>query len=228
MTEASLFLNPEMMNAPFHPLIDSLELSTAEITDGQKRNSASDRGLGLRIPGIVKRLIPLDNNTFWEYWWCVPGSRLLSEDVELLRKDFARVEKILTKLVWLWGGRFIGAETSSEVNSWQQLWELVSENKLNPDVVDIDFLPLTIKANEVEGNIAVAPAHCHIEFFQLEAVAGGYKLQEPKKACGCQIWTRSPFIKQLDTGEATIRYDLNISQPLDMTSPPWQSLLGID
>ncbi len=226
--EASLFISSKLMMAPFHPLIDSSELSMPLVANGQESDSASAQELGLRIPGIVKRLIPLDNNTFWEYWWCVPGMVLLPEDVELLRKDFARVEKILTKLIWLWGGRFIGAEASCEVNSWQQVWELVSENKLNPEVVDIDFLPLTIKANEVEGNIAVAPAHWHIEFFQLEAVAGGYKLQEPKKACGCQIWTRSPFIKQLATGEATICYDLNISQPLDMTSPPWQSLLGIN
>ena len=214
MKEASLFISSEMMNAPEHPLADSLELSATEITDREKRD---------RFPGIVKRIIPLDHTTSWAYWWCVPGKLLLKEDVALLQSDFARVASILTKLIWLWGGRFISAEISSDVTSWEQVLELVCESKLNPDVLDIDFFPLTVKANEAQGDIAVEPAHWHIEFFQLEATVGGYKLQEPKRACGCQIWTGQPFLKSLDTGEATIRYDLGIAQPLDMTNPPWQA-----
>lgn len=220
MNEASLFISSEMRNAPEHPSAASLELSAIEMSAEQK----SDRN----FPSIVKRIIPIDNTTSWEYWWCVPGRVLRSEDVALLRSDFTRVEKILTKLVWLWGGRFIGAETSHEVSDWQQILGLVRENKLNLDAIDIDFLPLAVKMNEVDGSIAVEPAHWHIEFFQLEATDSGYKLQEPKKACGFQIWTGKPFVKQIDTGETTIRYDLNISQPLDMTSPPWQGLLSIN
>ena len=210
MNEASLFISSNMMNAPEHPLADNLELSIVGEVEG------------LRLPGIVKRIIPIENTTFWEYWWCVPGQLLLPEDVALLQSDFPRVESILTKLVWLWGGRFIGDETSREVSNWAQVLELGRENKLNLDVMDIDFFPLTVKNNETAGSIAVEPAHWHIEFFQLEPTDGGYKLQEPKKACGCQIWTGKPFVKQLDTEEALIRYELNISQPLDMTSPPWK------
>ncbi len=220
MNEASLFISSEMMDAPEYPLAASLELSVTEMSDGQKGDRA--------FPSIVKRIIPIDNTTSWEYWWCVPGRVLRSEEMALLRSDFARVEKMLTKLVWLWGGRFIGAEASSEVSDWQQILGLVRENTLNLDAIDIDFLPLAVQVNEAEGSIAVEPAHWHIEFFQLEVTDGGYKLQEPKKACGFQIWTGKPFIKQLDTGEATIRYDLNISQPLDMTSPPWRGFLGIN
>ncbi len=219
MNEASLFISSELMTAPEHPLIEGLELSMPLVADGQKSDS---------IPGIVKRIIPLDHTTSWTYWWCVPGQLLLPEDVALLQSDFTRVESILTKLVWLWGGRFIGAETSSDVSNWQQVLKLVSEIKLKPDVLDVDFFPLTVKANEAQATIAVEPAHWHIEFFQLEATEGGYRLQEPKKACGCQIWTGKPYIKQLYTGEATIRYDLGIAQPSDMTSPPWQALSSID
>ncbi len=220
MNEESLFIRSEIGNAPFHPL--------SEITDEQKGDSASAPGYGLRISGIVKRIIPIDHTTSWSYWWCVPGRLLLLEDVELLQSDYARVESILTKLVWLWGGRFISAETNRDVLNWQQVLELVREHKLSPDVIDIDFFPLAVQANELEGHVAVTPAHWHIEFFQLEATAGGYKLQEPKKACGCQIWTGKPFIKQLDTGESTIRYDLSIAQPSDMTIPAWQALSGIN
>ena len=203
MNEASLFISSDMMNAPFHPLADNLELSITGV-EGQKCDY---------IPGIVKRIIPIDNTTSWEYWWCIPGQLLLPEDVTLLQSDYERIESILTKLVWLWGGRFIGDETSSEVNNWSQVLELVRENKINPDVIDIDFFPLTVKTNEAQGNIGVEPAHWHIEFFQLEATDGGYNLQEPKKACGCQIWTGKPFVKQLDTEEAMISYDLGIAQP---------------
>ncbi|PSB33063.1 hypothetical protein [Chlorogloea sp. CCALA 695] len=224
MNEASLFISSDMMNAPEHPLADNLELSMAGDVKGEKRDSAP--GNGLRIPGIVKRIIPIDNTTSWEYWWCIPGQLLLPEDVALLQSDYNRVESILTKLVWLWGGRFIGDETSREVNNWSQVLELGRESKINPDVIDIDFFPLTVKTNEAQGNIGVEPAYWHIEFFQLEATDGGYNLQEPKKACGCQIWTGKPFVKQLDTEEAMISYDLGIAQPSAMTSPPWQTLLS--
>ncbi len=227
MEEASLFISLEMMNAPEHPLANSLELLETKIADGEYDN-ASAPGYGLRISGMVKRIIPLDNTTSWSYWWCIPGKLLLPEDVALLQSDFTRVESILIKLLWLWGGRFISTETSRDVTSWQQLLELVRESKLKPDVLDIDFFPLTVKVDEVQGNIAVEPAHWHIEFFQLEANDGGYRLQEPKKVCGCQVWTGKPFSKQLDTEEATIRYDLAIAQPSDMTSPPWQALLSIN
>ena len=216
MNGASLFISSDTMYAPEHPLADNLELSIVGV-EGQTCDY---------IPGIVKRIIPIDHTTSWEYWWCIPGQLLLPEDVALLQSDYNRVESILTKLVWLWGGHFIGAETSSEVNNWSQVLELVRESKINPDVLDIDFFPLTVKTNEAQGNIAVEPAHWHIEFFQLEATDGGYKLQEPKKACGCQIWTGKPFVKQLDTEEAMISYDLGIAQPSAMTTPPWQTLLS--
>ncbi len=220
MNEANLFIPPEIRNAPEHPL--------ADIADEQQGDSASAQGLGLRISGIVKRIVPIDHTTSWAYWWCVPGRLLLPEDVTLLQTDYARVESILAKLVWLWGGHFIGAETSKDVLNWQQVLELARENQLSPDVIDIDFFPLTVQTNELQGNVAVTPAHWHIEFFQLEVTPGGYKLQEPKKVCGCQIWTGKPFIKQLDTGEATVRYDLSIAQPADMTIPPWQALSGVN
>ncbi len=216
MDESSLLIPLNVMDAPEYFLADSLKLS---VIKEQQSN---------RLPGIVKRIIPIDNSTSWSYWWCVPGQLLLPEDVALLQSDYNRVESILTKLVWLWGGRFINEETNCDVSNWQQVLELVRESKLNLDVMDIDFFPLTVKADQAQGNIGVEPAHWHIEFFQLEITEGGYKLQEPKKACGCQIWTGKPFVKQLDTAEATIRYDLGIGQPSDMTSPPWQALYSID
>ena len=111
MNETSLFISSDMMNAPEHPLADNLELSIVGV-EGQQCDY---------IPGIVKRIIPIDNTTFWEYWWCIPGRLLLPEDVALLQSDFPRVESILTKLVWLWGGRFIGDETSRDVSNWQQV-----------------------------------------------------------------------------------------------------------
>ncbi len=240
MDDANLFMSLEMMIAPPHPLEHNLELalpdnqhsSLVEIAEIQKRD---------RIPGIVKRIIPWDTSTSWEYWWCVPGRVLLPEDVELLQSDFSRVESILAKLVWLWGGHCINAETKqgSElklVYDWQQVLKFVGNTKLQLDVLDIDFLPLTVK--EDNGNfagdseqskyVAVEPPHWHIEFFQLEDVGGAYQLQQHENLCSCQIWTGKPFLRHLDTAEATIRYDLWISTPLDMTSPPWRSLVTTD
>lgn len=231
MLNLDLFFSEEITNAAEHPLTKNLELplpdseaSLAEIWATQQRD---------RIPGVVKRIIPLDGTRFWEYWWCVPNRLLLPEDVRLLQSDRPRVEAILAKLVWLWGGRCFG-ETSRErdqepIYDWQQILSFVQQQNLRLDVLDIDFLPMAIKlASTAPDHVAVEPAHWHIEFFQLQTVQDGFKLQEPKKVCSCQIWTSKPFIKHLETGEATTRYDLWVSHPLDLTNPPWQLSLPDD
>jgi hypothetical protein len=229
MGDANSFMPLEMMIAPQHPLADNLELplsdiqhsSLAEIAAIQKRD---------RIPGIVKRIIPWDTTTSWEYWWCVPDRVLLPEDVELLQSDLPRVAGILAKLVWLWGGQCIDANTKQGaelklVHDWQEILKFVQNTNLKPDIFDIDFLPLTVKEySEQPQHIAVEPPHWHIEFFQLQAIDGVYQLQQHENLCSCQVWTGKPFLRHLDTAKATIRYDMWISQPLDMTSPPWRSL----
>lgn len=233
MLNLDLFFSEEITNAADHPLAKNLELSLpdsqeaslAEIWATQQRD---------RIPGVVKRIIPTDGTNFWEYWWCVPDRLLLPEDVQLLQSDRPRVEAILSKLVWVWGGRCLGNETSREqdkklIYDWQQVLTFVQQQNLQLDVLDIDFLPMAIRLDpSASDHVAVEPAHWHIEFFQLQPIQDGFKLQEPKNVCSCQIWTSKPFIKHLKTGEATTRYDLWVSQPLDLTSPPWQLSPGAD
>lgn len=100
-------------------------------------------------------------------------------------------------------------------------------------LLDIDYLPTAIKRynplcisaedyNNI-SQIAVEPAHWHIEFFQLTRTTGGFEIQQPKTICSCQIWTGKPFLKHLQTGKISTRYDLWVSTPLDITQPPWQS-----
>ena len=235
MLNLDQFIPKEMISPPDHPLAKNFErllpnhqqASIAEIQDRQRRYA---------IPGIVKRIIPLDDNTAWEYWWCVPGRLLLPEDIELLQSDRSRVEAILSKLIWLWGGCCFGENTSrtqeqKPVYNWQQVISFVHQQGLKPDLLDIDFFPRTVKldnrhsdANAATLNcVAVEPDYWHIEFFQLQPTNGGFELKEPKKVCSCQIWTAKPYLKHLETGEATIRYDLWVSQPLNLTNPPWQS-----
>ena len=236
MQELNLFISEEMMKAPEHPLAKNLELplpnsqqfSKIEIRAMQQRD---------RIPGVVKRIIPFDTTMYWEYWWCVPGRVLLPEDVELLQRDRPRVEAIVSKLIWLWGGLCFGQDTRRDhscepVYDWQQVIAFAHEKEIKPDVFDIDFLPLTIKTDNRDSNskldtacpshVAVEPNHWHIEFFQLHPTDSGFELQEDKNVCSCQIWTAKPFIKHLTTGETTTRYDLWVSHPLDLTIPPWQ------
>lgn len=190
----------------------------------------------LRIPGVVKRIIPLDNDTSWEYWWCVPGRLLLSEDVELMRVDLPRVQSILEKLVWLFGGHCFGKDFHRQgdllpVHDWQEVLTFARQHGFESYLLDIDYLPTAIKRYNQASNpikdsadteyIAVEPAHWHIEFFQLTPTDGGFEIQHPKTICSCQIWTGKPFIKHLHTGETSIRYDLWVAQPLDLTQPPW-------
>lgn len=240
MIDLKAFIPAEIAIAPSHPLVKNLELrlpdyppaDIAEIWAIQRRD---------RIPGVVKRIIPLDNTTFWEYWWCVPGRLILPEDAELLQRDLPRIEAILSRLIWLWGGNCFGNETSwdedtESIHDWQQVIAFVEKQGLKPDVLDIDFLPIAIQMDDrhsesvlvdptTPNHVAVEPAHWHIEFFQLQPTDGGYKLQEPKNVCSCQLWTAKPFIKDLKTGEAMTRYDLWLSRPLDLTNPPWQPSL---
>lgn len=63
------------------------------------------------LPSLVKRIIPLDADTFWVYWWCVPNRVLLPENVELMMSDRERVESILEQLLWLFGGYCFGKDS---------------------------------------------------------------------------------------------------------------------
>lgn len=230
------FIPAEMMTAPAHPLAENLELPLPFATEEMKAVQIRDR-----VPGLVKRIIPLDNTNFWEYWWCVPHRLLLPEDVELLRRDRSRVEAIVAKLVWLWGGVCFSESTDREgdyplVHDWQQVLTFVQKQGIPADLLDIDYLPLTVNSANLaiksEGDraessyIAVEPTHWHVEFFQLQPLEGGYEIREPKQACSCQIWTGKPYIKNLETGETITRYDMWVSRPLNLTIPPWQMVNG--
>lgn len=233
MTNLDSFIAEETTLAPEHPLFKNLDLpipdtnsaSVEEIREIQQRD---------RIPGIVKRIIPLDTETLWQYWWCVPGRLLLPEDVELLMSDRIRVESILEKLVWLLGGCCFKKDHHRQgdqliVHHWQEVIEFARQQGFESYVLDIDFFPITIKhytqpTSPSEDNndyIAVEPPHWHIEFFRLTPTTGGFEIQEPKTVCSCQIWTGKPFIKNLHTGETSTRFDLWVSRPLDLTQPLW-------
>jgi len=233
--EFDSFLSQEIAIAPKHPLFRNLNLpipdtssaSVDQIREIQRRD---------QIPGVVKRIIRLDADTDWEYWWCVPGRLILPEDAELLKSDLARVESILEKLVWLFGAYCFEKDSDREVehrsvHDWQDVLKFARQQGFDSYLLDIDYLPTTIKqsdrnstptqAETNSGYIAVEPAHWHVEFFQLAPTNGGFELKEPKTVCSCQIWTGKPFIKHLHTGETTTRYDLWISSPLDITQPSW-------
>jgi hypothetical protein len=225
----------EIAIAPTHPLGKNLDLSLAD-TDHLSAQEVLEIQQRDRVPGIVKRLIPFDAGTFWEYWWCVPDRLLLPEDVELMTSDRDRVESILEKLVWLFGGHCFTKDCFRQgerlpIYDWQEVLKFARQNGFESYLLDIDYLPTAIKRynrpstpteDDADASyIAVEPAHWHIEFFQLTATRGGFELQQPKTVCSCQIWTGKPFMKHLDTSETSIRYDLWVSTPLDFTQTPW-------
>lgn len=229
------FFPQEMTTAPEHPLAANRDLPIS----GQSASKEKIRQIQQRdrIPGVVKRIVSLDANTFWEYWWCVPGRILLPEDIELLRSDRLRVESILSKLVWLFGGYCFGDDTPQQgeqkpVYDWQQIIEFARQHGFESYVLDIDFLPSAIQLDNRNSqltentpsntHVAVEPAHWHIEFFRLQpAEAEFFEIQEVKNLCSCQIWTGKPFLKNLETGEAVTRYDLWVSYPGHITNTPW-------
>ncbi len=77
------FIPDEIAIAPTHPLGSNLELP---FPDAHNASFQEIRAIQQRdhIPGVVKRLIPFDADTFWEYWWCLHLLLLLAEDVELM------------------------------------------------------------------------------------------------------------------------------------------------
>lgn len=233
--EFNSLIPEEIAIAPKHPLSQNLDrpipdissASVEEIREIQQRN---------RIPGVVKRIIRLDAQTDWEYWWCVPGRLLLPEDVTLLNSDLSRVESILEKLVWLFGACCFDQDSDRQseqllVYDWHDVLKFARQQGFDTYLLDIDYLPGTIKRSDrvsspIESDtniacIAVELAHWHVEFFQLKPTDGGFELPEVKTVCSCQIWSSKPFVKCLQTGETTTRYDLWISRPLDITQPSW-------
>ncbi len=234
-------LVPEhILLAPAHPLAQQLELplpdggiaSSQEIQPRVNQAAASES----RTPGVVKRIVPLDADTFLEYWWCVPGRLLLPEDVKLLISDRDRIERIVAKLVWLFGAYCFSKDSDRHgdllpVHDWQDVIAFARKSGFESYLLDIDFLPIAVKRDKRQHNpaeentdsdyVAVEPPHWHIEFFQLAKTGGGFEIQQPKTVCSCQIWTGTPFIKHLHTGETSTRYDLWVSRPLDLTEPPW-------
>ncbi|MBD2004019.1 MULTISPECIES: hypothetical protein [Cyanophyceae] len=228
MLNLDSFVPNEMTIAPKHPLAANMDLP---IPDGR---SASKEEIRLiqrrdRIPGVIKRTLPLDAQIYWEYWWCIPDRVLLEEDLELLRSDRIRQETILSKLVWLFGGYCFGDDSKlhgekDPVYDWQKVVEFACQHNYQSYVLDIDFLPTAIKQVQRQHSnecVAVEPAHWHIEFFRLQQTEGDFEIQEPKNLCSCQIWTGKPFIKNLQTGETLTRYDLWISSPGNIINPIW-------
>ena len=229
------FIPEGLLSTLQHPLAQNLELP---IPDAQSASVEEIRKIQLRdrIPGVVKRILLVDTETLWEYWWCVPGRMLLPEDVDLLSRDRPRVESILEKLVWLFGGYCFsqGSQLQGDqipIHDWQEILQFAHQQGFDSYILDIDFLPLAIKRDlrhsqhpeeDTDINyIAVEPAHWHIEFLQLTPTNGGFEIKEPKTLCSCQIWTGEPFIKHIPTGITSTRYDLWVSRPLDITQPPW-------
>jgi hypothetical protein len=229
------FLPEELTIAQKHPLEQNLDLpipdpqsaSVQEIREIQRRD---------RIPGVVKRFIFWDADTFWEYWWCVPGRILLPEDVEVLTCDRPRVESIIAKLIWLFGGLCFSKNTHRDgeqlpVHDWQDVLQFAQKQGFESYLLDIDFMPLAIKrdfrhshpteSNTDTSHIAVEPAHWHIEFLQLVPTTGGFELQEQKTVCSCQIWTGKPFLKHVSSDISSVRYDLWIARPMNITQPSW-------
>lgn len=235
MIDFESLIPEEITIAPKHPLQENLELPIPGCDSACKEDIRVIQ-LRDRIPGVVKRIIPLDAETSWEYWWCVPCRLLLEEDLALIRSDRERVESILEKLVWLFGGHCFEKDSQRDgeqkiVHDWSNVVEFAYQQGFESYLLDIDFFPTAIKHYNPSANpsnsstdtthIAVEPAHWHIEFFQIIPTSGGFEMQEPKAVCSCQIWTGKPFIKNLHTGETSIYYDLWISRPLDITYPPW-------
>jgi hypothetical protein len=229
------FIPEELMIAPKHPLEQHLELPIPDTRSASVREIREIQ-LRSRIPGVVKRFILLDTDTFWQYWWCVPGRILLPEDVELLSSDRPRVESILEKLIWLFGGHCFTKDSDRTdeqipIHDWQDVLTFAQQQGFESYLLDIDFMPLAIKrdhrhshptpANTDTTHIAVEPPHWHIEFLQLIPTNGGFEIQQQKTVCSCQIWTGKPFLKHLPSGIASARYDLWVARPLDITQPLW-------
>lgn len=235
LSDIKSFIPVDLAIAPKHPLAKNQELP---IPDPRKVKPEIIRAIQMRdrIPGIVKRLIPLDSDLSWEYWWCVPGRLLLPEDVEALNSDLPRLEVIVSKLVWLFGGCCFSNQTNHQgdrqpVYDWQQVKDFARQQGFDSYLLDIDFFPAAVKLYNPPGEsaeltdspdwVAVEPSHWHVEFFRLHPTRGGFEIQEPKPLCSCQIWMGKPFIKNRHTGETLTRHDLWISYPLNITNPPW-------
>lgn len=177
-------------------------------------------------PNLKLTTIPLNDKDSFELWipkW-TPKGRVFSElEIELLRRDQPRLNKILSKMVWLMGAICLVEDDwnvgdCQPIYDWDDLIEFVHSegNCINPIVTEVIFRPHAIipiydEERKQEGRIPpqaweISPPHWSIIFDDLPKTRQGFKLKQSAEWISVDIWTGKPMRREVGSGQFYVEY----------------------
>lgn len=186
-------------------------------------------------PNLILTSVPIDPNISFELWkpkWMPKPKGFSALEIELLRRDRNRVNRIMSKLVWLMGAICI-SEDDWEVGDRQAIydWEAVLDfvrregRCINPIVTRVIFSPQSIipiydQSRQQEGRIPpqaweISPPHWSIIFDDLIPIEESFLLKQGGDWVSVEIWTGKPMRREVRSGTFTVKYhDLYASNRL--------------
>lgn len=170
------------------------------------------------IPGIEKVRILVDAKTSLEVWNLMPSRVLLPSDVELLKRDRARVEAILEIIVGVfdcWINSEI-LEQKLQVQSWKEVLELLNDYKYEFDFIDLRYShpqiqveTHTLELKEAEY-WAIYPPCLTLKFIKTRGLNGGYIVDDYNSLYNfcVEAWAGLPLFRSRQTGAVKTLADL--------------------
>ncbi|MEQ9548921.1 MAG: hypothetical protein RIM23_04810 [Coleofasciculus sp. G3-WIS-01] len=180
----------------------------------------------LATPNLSLTNVPLDESLSFELWtpkWTPRLQDFNPVELHLLECDRSRINRILSKLVWLMGAICV-AEDEFEVGERQPIhdWDAVLEfvtregRCVNPIVTRVRFNPQTIipiydRNRKQEGIIPpqaweISPPHWSIVFDDLITVDNGFQLKQSDDWVSVEIWTGKPIRREVRSGKFYTEY----------------------
>lgn len=177
-------------------------------------------------PTLSLTTVPIDQNLSFELWtpkWTPKARGLTPLEVELLIKDRPRVNRIMSKLVWLMGAICIVEDDLAvgdrpPIYDWDTVVDFVRlEGRcVNPIVTRVIFSPQAIipiydKSRKQEGRIPpqaweISPPHWSIIFDDLIPVGKSFRLKQGGDWVSVEIWTGKPVRREVRSGKFYVEY----------------------
>lgn len=177
-------------------------------------------------PNLTLTTIPIEPNKSFELWmpnWTPKGSGFTPLEIELLRRDAPRVNKILSKLVWLMGAICLGEEDwevgdRQPTYDWDTVVDIVRREGqcLNPIVTRVSFIPHAIipiydsDRKQVGKTLPqaweISPAHWSIVFDDLVSSGQSFRLKQAGNWVSVDIWTGKPVRRDVKSGKFDVEY----------------------
>jgi hypothetical protein len=177
-------------------------------------------------PNLTLTVVPIDGNISFQLWtpnWTPKNRKFTPLEIELIRRDSQRVNRIISKLVWLMGAICIAEDDwnvgeRQPIYDWDTILEFVCREGrcINPVVTRVHFIPQIIipiydKNRKQEGIIPpqaweISPSHWSVIFDDLIPFGNRYELKQAGEWVSVEIWTGKPMRREVRDGAFSVEY----------------------